>query len=120
MIQVEWNSGVKTIYPTRISIVAQDKPGLLANISSVLAECDINIARANVQQGSHKRAYFDLSIEIHDLEQLNRTLEKVRQVDGVIHLERVKEYNKKTPVGRESQGSSGDEVSSEDKGLLVN
>ena len=96
LVEVEWDSGKKTIYPTRISIVTQDKPGLLASISSVLAECDINIIRANVQQGPNKRAYFDLSIEIHDVMQLNQTLDKVRKVEGVIHLERVKEYRKKT------------------------
>ncbi len=97
LIHVEWDTGKKTIYPARIYIVGQDEPGLLANISSVLAKCDINIIRANVQQGSHKRAYFDLSIEILDVEQLNATLDRVRKVPGVIHLERVREYKRKTP-----------------------
>jgi len=97
LIHVEWDTGKKTSYPARIYIVGQDEPGLLANISSELAKCDINIIRANVQQGSHKRAYFDLSIEILDVEQLNATLDRVRKVPGVIHLERVKEYKRKTP-----------------------
>ncbi len=99
LVQVEWSSGSKTNYPTRISIVGEDKPGLLANICSVLAQCEINIVRANVQQGAHKRAYLDLSIEIQDLEQLNRTLDEVKKVEGVIYLERVKEYNKKFSGG---------------------
>ncbi len=120
LVEVEWDTGKKTIYPTRISIVTDDKPGLLANISSVLAECDINIIRANVQQGANKRAYFDLSIEIEDLAQLNRTLEKVKGVDGVIHLERVKEYNKKTLRGARTGKSGGAMSSPEDIELLVN
>lgn len=109
MVHVEWSSGSKTNYPTRISIVGEDKPGLLANICSVLAECEINIVRANVQQGAHKRAYFDLSVEIQDLEQLNRTMSEVKKVDGVIYLERVKETSKKLPESRlrrrESEGA---------------
>jgi GTP pyrophosphokinase len=105
LVHVEWSSGSKTNYPTRISIVGEDKPGLLANICSVFAECEINIVRANVQQGAHKRAYFDLSIEIQDLEQLNRTMDKVRNVEGVIHLERVKEYSKKFSSNRNEPGS---------------
>ncbi len=108
LVEVEWDTGHKTNYPTRISIVTQDKPGLLASISSVLAECDINIIRANVQQGPNKRAYFDLSIEIQNLTQLNQTLEKVRKVDGVIHLERVKEYRKKTL--RRAKGSDQEDA----------
>jgi GTP diphosphokinase / guanosine-3',5'-bis(diphosphate) 3'-diphosphatase len=116
LVEVEWDTGQKTIYSTKIHIVAEDRPGLLASISSVFAECDINIIQANVQQGAHKRAYFDLSIEIEDLAQLNRTLEKVRKVDGIIHLERVKEYNKKAKQlkshaeNREGGGSAAENL----------
>ncbi len=120
MVQVDWDTGAKMTYPTRITLVTVDKPGLLAKISSVLAECDINIIRANVQQGPHKRAYFDLSIEIQDLGHLNRTLDKVRKVDGVIHLERVKEYKKKFPARKEAEDLEGESGSPEDRGLLVN
>jgi GTP pyrophosphokinase len=120
LVHVEWDTGKKMIYPTRISIVTQDKPGLLANISSILAECDVNIIRANVQQGANKRAYFDLSIEIHDLEQLNHTLEKVQKVDGVIFLERVKEYKKKYPGGNKQGTLETDADLSQEEEILVN
>jgi GTP pyrophosphokinase len=120
LIHVEWDTGEKTIYPARVYIVGQDEPGMLANISAVLAKCDINIIRANVQQGSHKRAYFDLSIEIHDVEQLNATLEKVRKVPGVIHLERVKEYKRKTPGGDRLEDLEPRPDALEDQELLVN
>ena len=108
LVEVEWDTGQKTIYPTKISIVTEDRPGLLANISSVLAKCDINIIQATVRQGPHKRAYFELSIEIEDLAQLNQTLDKVRQVDGIIHLERVKEYNKKKNLNLNQAGKGGE------------
>ena len=99
LVGVEWeDTGIKTIYQAHIAIVAGDKPGIMATISQAFAECGINITRANIQQGSHKRAYFDLSIEIHDVEHLNQILEKIRQVDGVIYLERIKDFNKNAPI----------------------
>jgi len=112
LVEVEWDTGQKTIYPAKIYIVTEDRPGLLANISSVFAECEINIIQANVKQGAHKRAYFNFSIEIEDLAQLNSTLEKVRKVDGIIHLERVKEYNKKKNLigNREGGGSVAEDL----------
>jgi GTP diphosphokinase / guanosine-3',5'-bis(diphosphate) 3'-diphosphatase len=116
LVEVEWDSGQKTIYSTKIHIVTEDKPGLLASISKVFAECDINIIQANVQQGAYKRAYFDLSIEIADLEQLNRTLEKVRKVEGIIHLERVKEYKKKTKT-LENHAKNGEGSAAKDMKL---
>jgi GTP pyrophosphokinase len=98
LVGVEWDTGIKTIYQAHIAIVAGDKPGIMATISQAFAECGINITRANVQQGSHKRAYFDLSIEIQDVEHLNQILEKILQVDGVIYLERIKDFNKNAPI----------------------
>ncbi|HIK58641.1 MAG TPA: bifunctional (p)ppGpp synthetase/guanosine-3',5'-bis(diphosphate) 3'-pyrophosphohydrolase [Nitrospinaceae bacterium] len=98
LVGVEWDTGIKTIYQAHIAVVATDKPGILATISQAFVECGINITRANVQQGSHKRAYFDLSIEIHDVEHLKQILEKVLQIDGVIYLERIKDFNKNAPI----------------------
>ena len=74
------------------------------SIGTAFAEEGINLTRANVQQGAHKRAYFDVSIEIHDVEHLNQTLEKIRQVEGVIYLERLKDFNKSSPVKSRLEG----------------
>ncbi len=120
LVEVEWDTGQKTIYPTKISIVTEDKPGLLASISNALAECEINIIKANVQQGPNKRAFFDLSIEIEDLTQLNRTLDKVREVEGVILVERVKEYKKKSLNREQLESKGGGKATGQDLGLLVN
>ncbi|MBT5868120.1 MAG: bifunctional (p)ppGpp synthetase/guanosine-3',5'-bis(diphosphate) 3'-pyrophosphohydrolase [Nitrospinaceae bacterium] len=98
LVGVEWDTGTKIIYQAHIAIVATDKPGIMAIISQAFVKCGINITRANIQQGSHKRAYFDLSIEINDVEHLNQTLQKIMKVDGVIYLERVKDFNKNSPI----------------------
>ena len=97
LVGVEWDTETQTIYQAHIAIVAEDNPGIFASIGQAFAESGINITRANVQQGAHKRAYFDLSIEINDVEHLNQTLKKVTQVNGVIYLERIKEFNKNSP-----------------------
>ncbi len=120
LIEVEWDTGQKTAYPTKISIVTEDRPGLLASISNVLAECEINIIKANVQQGPNKRAFFDFSIEIEDLTQLNRTLDKVQQVKGVILVERVKEYKKKGLNRDQTENEGAGEAAQQDLELRVN
>lgn len=107
LVGVEWDTGNKTIYQAHIAIVAADNPGIFASIGNAFAEGGINLTRANVQQGAHKRAYFDLSIEIHDVEHLNQTLEKIRQVEGVIYLERMKEFNKNSPLKNRLEAMGG-------------
>jgi guanosine-3',5'-bis(diphosphate) 3'-pyrophosphohydrolase len=120
LVEVEWDTGQKTIYPTKISIVTEDKPGLLASISNALAECQINIVKANVKQGPNKRAFFDFSIEIVDLTQLNQTLERVQKVEGVILVERVKEYKKKSMNRSQVENGGENKATGQDQGLLVN
>ena len=120
LVGVEWDTGIKTIYQAHIAIVAEDNPGIFASIGQSFAEGGINITRANVQQGAHKRAYFDLSIEIHDVEHLNLTLEKIRQVDGVIYLERMKEFHKNSPVKNKLEAIGGTLDLGDGKKLIVN
>jgi guanosine-3',5'-bis(diphosphate) 3'-pyrophosphohydrolase len=119
LVEVEWDTSHKTAFPARISIVTEDRPGLLGKISSTVAECDVNMTRANVQMGTLKRVYFDLSLEILDLEHLNRTLDTLRKIPGVIHVERIKEYSKKMSRKNPEENSEDDEgLSSEETGGL--
>ena len=93
LVDVGWGKSVKELHPVRISIVADDKPGQLAEITQVMASCDINITHAHLRQGTNKRAHFEFFIEISDLDHLNRMFAAVDNIPGVIHAERIKEYN---------------------------
>tara|TARA_B100000686_G_C16776800_1_gene969004 strand:+ start:582 stop:2816 length:2235 start_codon:yes stop_codon:yes gene_type:complete len=97
LLEVEWDTDVtneKSHY-VQISIVTTDKPGMLATISSVLADQNVNITRALVNQGPHKRAYFELTIQIMDLGHLNKTLRELLRVEDVVHASRVRDYQRK-------------------------
>jgi GTP pyrophosphokinase len=120
LVEVEWDTSHKTPFPARISIVTEDKPGMLGEISSAVSNCDVNMTRANVQMGTLKRVYFDLSLEILDLEHLNKTLETVRKLPGVIHVERIKEYSKKMSRKNPEEDLEGNEGSSEETEAWAN
>lgn len=108
LVDVGWGESVKALHPVRISIIADDKPGQLAEITQAMAACNINITQANLRQGSNQRAYFEFFIEISDLEHLNQMFEAVNKVSGVIHAERIKEYN----TGKKGTGKQGGNPSS--------
>ncbi len=90
LVVVEWEDEGQKDFEVRIHIVAEDKPGQLAEITQVVAGCNTNITRANIKQGANKRAYFDFLIEISDLAQLDETLSAISAIEGVIHVERIK------------------------------
>ena len=78
------------------------------------------MTRANVQMGALKRAYFDLSLEILDLDHLNRTLGAIRKIPGVIHVERIKEYSKKASKKKSGEDMEDEAGSSEETGIWIN
>ena len=91
-VDVVWGDHAKAAHSVRISIIAEDKPGQLAEITRVLASCDINITLANIRQGSDQRANFDFFIEVNDLAHLKRMFSEVANVPGVIQVNRVEDY----------------------------
>ncbi|MBT3515513.1 MAG: bifunctional (p)ppGpp synthetase/guanosine-3',5'-bis(diphosphate) 3'-pyrophosphohydrolase [Nitrospina sp.] len=93
-VDVLWDDHLKAVHSVRISIIADDKPGQLAEITRILASCDVNITLANLRQESNERAHFDFFIEINDLAHLNRMFSEVVKIDGVIQVNRIKGHSR--------------------------
>jgi len=90
-VDVVWGDYAKAAHSVRISIIAEDKPGQLAEITRVLASCDINITLANICQGPDQRANFDFFIEVNDLQHLKQLFSEVAKVPGIIQVNRVED-----------------------------
>lgn len=89
LIDVTWNSvDEQNTYIVPIEIVAQDRGGLLRDISTLIAAEKINIADVDVKTRQQIASfYFDLRIA--DTRQLARILIKINNVDSVYEAHRV-------------------------------
>jgi guanosine-3',5'-bis(diphosphate) 3'-pyrophosphohydrolase len=86
-IDVEWGGMTESTYPISLLIRAQDRPGMLADITSVISETGSNIRTL----GSHPdnlHARIDLTLEIGDRKQLERIMANIRKISGVFGVER--------------------------------
>ena len=63
-------------------VQARDRQGLLRDISEVLSREKINVTAVNTQS-KQDMAHMSFTVEIADVEQLQRTLAQVREVQGV-------------------------------------
>jgi GTP pyrophosphokinase len=89
-IDVEWGGTAGSTYPVTLLIRAQDRPGMLADITAVISETGSNIRTL----GSHPdnlHARIDLTLEIGDRKQLERIIANIRKISGVFGVERL--YN---------------------------
>ena len=90
LIQVSWNLQEKAVHPVRVRVMANDKKGLLADITSVLASAEINILRANVVTTEDKRAIGNFELEVRDLKHLQAAFRALGKLKNVLKVERVR------------------------------
>jgi guanosine-3',5'-bis(diphosphate) 3'-pyrophosphohydrolase len=87
-IDVEWGGAAGATYPVTLLIRAQDRPGMLADITSVISETGANIRTL----GSHPdnlHARIDLTLEISDRKRLERIIVNIRKISGIFGVERL-------------------------------
>jgi GTP pyrophosphokinase len=87
----DWGKQSQRVFPVDIRIVATDRAGLLRDISDVFAKERAHIISASSQRKqnqSAQQAQMQFTVEISDVGQLNRTLQAVTQLKGVLAAER--------------------------------
>jgi GTP pyrophosphokinase len=89
-VAVEWDRGTAETgtYDVRISVDVEDRPGLLATITTLLAGMKTDIRDAEVKTFDDRTACIDLTLRINDLKHLDRVVKSVKGVTGVIDVER--------------------------------
>ncbi len=92
LIDAEWQGGAENNggekYFAEIKIFANDRNGLLADISKALTEKNINIQALNTRTNKQGLATMEVSFEIGSREELIRIIDKIRSIESVIDIER--------------------------------
>lgn len=86
--QKEEEESTNLSYTTEIRIYGDNRVGLLGDICRIFTDRDIDINALESRTSKQGTATLTLSFKTHGKEELNRLIEKVRQVDGVIDIER--------------------------------
>lgn len=92
LIDAEWQpeSVDGKRYTVEINVYAHNRTGLLVDLSKLFTEKKIDITSINVRTSKQGTATFDMTFDIGSRSELNSLLEKVRQVESVIDIERSK------------------------------
>ena len=87
-IAVEWGGLDAAIFPVQLLIRAKDRPGLLAEITSVISSAGSNI-RILESRPDRLNARIEANLEIADRRQLETILTNIRKISGVYGVDRV-------------------------------
>ena len=84
VIDVAWGVTTgATVYPVDLIIHAQDRPGLLRDLSEVFSRLRLNVIGVNTQSKA-SLAHMGFTVEIHDGAELSRAISALSDVAGVI------------------------------------
>jgi len=95
LVEVEWDTSSPSTHAVKVSVLAVDKTGVLANVSSSISECDANISRAEISTREDRKAVLDFVIDVSDTSHLSRVLKAIERVDGVITARRVRTWQER-------------------------
>lgn len=90
IIDAEWQTDAveSNTYMTEINIYADDRNGILFDITKILSEMNINVNSINSRTSKQGKATITLSFAIKSVEQLNTIIAKIRNVESIIDIER--------------------------------
>jgi GTP pyrophosphokinase len=89
LIEVDWDMKGNDTYPVDIEIDAFDRPGLLRDITAVVANEKINISTVSViTRKKELRAKVFATLDIANIDQLGRVLALIAQLPNIIEVKR--------------------------------
>ena len=90
LIEVQWAGRARGTFPVDVVVEAIDRHGLLRDITNVLANEMINVVAVNTRSDKRTNtARMELTLEIADVAELSRVLNRINQLPNVYEVRRV-------------------------------
>lgn len=87
LVNVGWGEP-KATYPIPVRIKAFDRDGLMRDVSTLIADEGVNMPKVKVET-TRNMAIFDLVLEVRDILQLSRLLDRLENLPNVMEARRV-------------------------------
>lgn len=92
LIDAEWETDVVEKaggqYLAEIKMYARDRQGLLMEMSKIFTEAEIDVKSLNVRTSKKGTATIETGFIVNGREELSRLIQKFRQIEGVMDIER--------------------------------
>ena len=91
LIETDWGEQTQKTYPVSIHIEAFDRTGLLRDVSKVFADEHVDVIGVNtLSNRDEQTADMTITVELADLSELSRVMDKLNQLQNVIEVSRSK------------------------------
>ena len=88
LVDVDWQSSGDSIALAKLFVETIDKPGILANLSSLISSVNINISHLEATSTQERKGHITFVIEVKDNAQLKSLIHKITQMEGILRVKR--------------------------------
>jgi len=89
LVEVAWDEGADGWYPVELQVRGLDRPGMLSEVTALVADAKANILSARAWADKGGLALIDLVLQVHNLRELDELARRIRKVKDVVSVERV-------------------------------
>ena len=86
---INWHQEFSRAFPVEIKIIANDKPGLLANLASSITEANTNISSIKTNEPEAGIYEFNLDLQVTDRLHLAKVIRRLKTLKAIISVNRV-------------------------------
>lgn len=90
IVQADWPLDITGKFDVIIDIVAEDRPGLVIDIASVVASLKLPMLSMEAKKTDRNEALAKITVEISDMESITVLINKLKQIKGITEVKRAK------------------------------
>jgi GTP pyrophosphokinase len=87
-VEVSWQGEKDARYDITLSVNVEDRKGILADITSIIADMNTDIRTIEAKTFEDKKGAIDVTVSISNVKELERITRSIRSVDGVLDVAR--------------------------------
>jgi (p)ppGpp synthase/HD superfamily hydrolase len=89
-LEVQWEPGIAGEFPVEISVVVEDRRGVLATVATVIGDADSNIENVGIEERDGLTNALLFRITVHNRQHLASVMRRLRNIPPVIRITRTK------------------------------
>lgn len=94
IVDVEWaENDSKEVRSVSLLVTTENRTGMLAGITNAIADIKTGIRNASAEISGNDKGLIEVTVEVYDKKHLDKVINSIQQVPGVITIERVNSKN---------------------------
>ena len=89
-LDVQWEPGIDEEFPVEVSVIVEDRRGVLATVATVIGDADSNIENVGIEERDGLTNNLLFTITVHNRQHLASVMRRVRNIPSVIKITRTK------------------------------